>query len=131
MRAQTIIVLLVGLLCAVAPVACQGEDEEDQSRGGLPLNRFQEEADQREAEEAAKVGAPKVEKGVVPDVIGQQLAVAEKAVESAGYELAEVEGGGAYHVITDDLFVCEQDPKGGTDSSPDTQVQLTAERSCE
>jgi hypothetical protein len=74
--------------------------------------------------------APAVEKGVVPDVLDVALEDAEEAIKEAGFK-PNVEGGGAFSVLSPDLPVCEQDPAGGSEPPKKSEVLIVAERSCD
>jgi hypothetical protein len=59
-----------------------------------------------------------------PNVVGQKLDVAEKAVKAAGFA-SEVEGGGTFGVVVESNWtVCEQRPKG------DKKIVLVVDREC-
>jgi hypothetical protein len=78
-------------------------------------------------EATGRVTPPKVERGVVPDVVGMNHQLAQDTMQAAGfYNLSEEDASGRDRALIVDRnwIVVEQQPKGGTKASADVTVIL-------
>lgn len=119
----------VGVALALTIAACSDTSMPSQqgragsgSEGGL--------ASEERPESDAKP-APKVKKGVVPDLAGTSLEDAQRAIKKAGFAAGDIKGGvGAGNIFPPSLLICEQDPKAGSSPEKGTEIDLVAELEC-